>query len=89
MPRTGRKPLEGKTFVFTGSMENFTRDEAQELVGTLGARATSSVSKHTDFVVVGSDPGSKREEAENIGIQCIDEEGFHTLINKYRNSNGD
>ncbi|PLW81353.1 DNA ligase (NAD(+)) LigA [Kineobactrum sediminis] len=83
MPRPEKKPLEGKTFVFTGSLENFTRDEAKEQVEMLGARATSSVSNSTDFVVVGSDPGSKRDEAENIGVECIDEKDFEKLINKH------
>ena len=53
--------LKDKTFVFTGVLKDFTRDEAQRIVESLGGHATSSVSKNTDFVVIGSDPGSKVE----------------------------
>ncbi|MEQ9618600.1 MAG: NAD-dependent DNA ligase LigA [Deltaproteobacteria bacterium] len=72
--------LKGKTFVFTGALESMTRDEAQRLVEDHGGRATSSVTKKTDYVVAGSDPGSKLAKAESLGIEILDEEGFKRLI---------
>lgn len=73
-------PLEGKTFVFTGSLEKFTRQEARARVEALGGRATSSVSGETDFVVAGANPGSKLEEAREQKVKIIDEEKFLELI---------
>jgi len=72
--------LEGKTFVFTGKMEGYTRKEAEERVEALGARATSSVSSQTDYVVVGENPGSKLEEAREQGVEILDEEQFEELL---------
>ncbi len=76
----GERILAGKTFVFTGALEGFTRDEAQELVMRLGGRVTSSVSKKTDYLVVGKDPGSKYDEAKRLGVKILDEEGFKKLV---------
>ncbi len=67
-PAEGGRPLEGLTFVFTGGLERFSRSQAKELVEANGARATSSVSGDTDYVVVGEDPGSKLEEARERGV---------------------
>jgi len=72
--------LKGKTFVFTGELESFTRKEAESLVEKLGGRATSSVSRNTDFVVVGENPGSKFEKAKKLGIKILNEEQFKELI---------
>ena len=72
--------LEGKTFVFTGSLEKFTRDEAQTRVEALGGRATSSVSGETDYLVVGENPGSKLDEAREQDVKIIDEKEFLELI---------
>ena len=72
--------LAGKTFVFTGSLSGYTRDEAQAAVEARGARATSSVSSETDYLVVGADPGSKRERAEEAGVEILDEDGFEALL---------
>ena len=69
-------PLAGKTFVFSGALEKMTRDEAQRLVAKRGGRATSSVSGRTDYLVVGDDPGQKREDAEALDVEIIDEEAF-------------
>jgi DNA ligase (NAD+) len=73
-------PLSGKKFVFTGEIERYTRREAKDLVEKLGARATGSVSKSTDFVVVGENPGSKIEDAKKLDVKIIGEEEFLKLI---------
>jgi DNA ligase (NAD+) len=75
-----RGGLEGKTFVFTGTLPSLSRDEAEDLARSRGASVTSSVSKNTSYVVVGSDPGSKAEKAESLGVQIVDEEAFRKLI---------
>ncbi|MFH0813800.1 MAG: NAD-dependent DNA ligase LigA [Pseudomonadota bacterium] len=74
--------LQGKNFVFTGILTQFTRDEAKNLVESLGGKTTSSVSKKTDYVVVGADPGSKYENAKMLGIPLLTEDEFKTLIGK-------
>ncbi|HEV7517969.1 MAG TPA: NAD-dependent DNA ligase LigA [Thermoanaerobaculia bacterium] len=73
-------PFAGKKFVFTGGLSRIPRRQAQELVVSLGARATSSVSKGTDYVVVGEDAGSKAEDARKLGVQTLDEEAFLALL---------
>jgi len=73
-------PLEGTTFVFTGKLEKYTRQEAERLVEDLGGRATSSVSKETDYVVAGEDPGSKYDDAQKWGITIIDEKEFEQKV---------
>jgi DNA ligase (NAD+) len=78
----GPRPLAGKIFVLTGSLETLTRDAAKELIERQGGRVTSSVSKKTHFVVVGTDPGSKFDDAKRLGIPTIDEAGFKKLIGK-------
>ncbi len=70
------QPLSGKTFVFTGSLSDYTRSEAESLVEKLGGRATSSVSSRTDYVVAGENPGSKLDDAKEEGVEILDEEGF-------------
>jgi DNA ligase (NAD+) len=74
------RAVSGKTFVFTGSLENFSRDEARSLVEQAGGRVSGSVSSKTDYVVAGSDPGSKLEKAEKLGVPVVDEEAFGRLI---------
>ena len=74
-------PFSGKTFVFTGGLSSFSRDEAKARVERLGALVASSVSKKTAYVVAGSDAGSKLEQARKLGVQILDEEGFKNLIN--------
>jgi DNA ligase (NAD+) len=72
--------LAGKSFVFTGALKVLGRDEARNLVESLGGVTTSSVSKKVDFVVVGEDPGSKFNKAKELGIKTLTEEEFKKLI---------
>ena len=74
------QPLAGQTFVLTGSMESMTRDEAKGKLQALGAKVTGSVSKKTNYVVVGSDPGSKRDKAEKLGVTILDEMALVSLL---------
>jgi len=73
-------PLKGKSFVFTGELEKYTRREAKDIVEKLGGRAAGSVSKSTDYVVVGENPGSKFEDAKKLDVKIIREEEFLKLI---------
>ncbi|QLG49626.1 NAD-dependent DNA ligase LigA [Natrinema halophilum] len=78
---TGGDELEGLTFVFTGSLEDVTRSEAQELVEAHGANATSSVSGNTDYLVAGDNPGAtKREDADANDVPIVDEDEFRALL---------
>ena len=74
--------LANKTFVFTGSLEIFTRKMAQELVESHGARASSSVSKNTDYVVAGEGAGSKLAKARELGVKILTEQEFEHLLNE-------
>jgi len=78
----GQRPLEGKIFVFTGGLERFSREEAKRRVEQLGGRVTSSVSKQTDYVVAGVDPGSKLEQAKRLGVTTLTEAEFGSLLNQ-------
>ena len=80
-PKTKEKgKLAAKTFLFTGALKEFGRDEARNLVESLGGATASSVSKKVDFVVVGEDPGSKFDKAKELGIKILTEEEFKKLI---------
>ncbi len=72
--------LSGKQFVLTGSLESLTRDEAKEKIAALGGRVTSTVSKKTDYVVVGTDPGSKVEKAKKLGIEVVTEKKLKQML---------
>jgi len=76
----GKAKLAGKTFVFTGALKTYGRDEARNIVESLGGTTASSVSKKVDFVVVGEDPGSKSEKAKALGIKSLTEEEFKKMI---------
>jgi DNA ligase (NAD+) len=76
----GPKPLAGKTFVLTGGLERLSRDEAKGRIMRLGGRVTGSVSRKTDYVIVGTDPGSKAEDAQRLGVATLDETGFLRLV---------
>jgi DNA ligase (NAD+) len=75
-PDTGPKPLEGVTIVLTGGLDTLSRDEAARLAQRAGARVSSSVSRKTDFIVAGENPGSKHDEAVKLGIEIVDEREF-------------
>ncbi|MBA2253349.1 MAG: NAD-dependent DNA ligase LigA [Nitrospirales bacterium] len=74
------RSFEGKVFVFTGGLGRLSRDEAKRRVEEVGARVTSSVSKHTDYVVAGVDPGSKLDEAKRLGVTTLTESDFLALL---------
>jgi len=78
----GDLPLQGKRFVFTGTLSRFSRSEAESLVKRLGASASGSVSKNTDYVVVGESPGSKADKARELGIAILDEKAFEELLSR-------
>jgi len=79
-PARGEGPLAGKAFVLTGTLASLTRDDARGRIEGAGGRVTSSVSKKTDFVLAGADPGSKLRKAEELGIQVIDETELLALL---------
>ena len=72
--------LAGLTFVVTGGLEGFTRDSIAETITAYGGKPSSSVSKKTDYVLVGSDPGSKLAKAQELGVTVIDEARFLELL---------
>jgi len=76
----GAQTLAGMTIVVTGSLENFTRDGVTEAITERGGKAASSVSKKTDYVVVGDSPGSKAQKAVELGVRVIDEAAFQRLL---------
>lgn len=69
-----------KTFVLTGSLNDYTREEASKIIENYGGKTSSSVSKKTDYVLVGSEPGSKLTKAESLGIKIITEQEFKEMI---------
>lgn len=80
-PETRRlTKLAGKTFVVTGMLENFTRQQAELAIRQAGAKTSSSVSKKTDFVLAGANPGSKLDKAKKLGVEVVDEKRFREMI---------
>jgi DNA ligase (NAD+) len=74
------KKLEGKVFVVTGTLTTIKREEAEEKISRMGGRASSSVSKNTDYLVMGENPGSKAEKAKELGVEIINEEEFKKML---------
>jgi DNA ligase (NAD+) len=79
-PRPTGGPLEGATFVLTGSLDGFTRQQASRAIEDRGGKVASSVSEKTTYVVVGVDPGSKADKAKQLGVETLDEAAFRKLI---------
>ena len=73
-----------KTFVITGTLEKYTRDEIEEKIGLLGGKTSSSVGKKTSAVIVGANPGSKYEKAKSLGIEIWSEEEFKDKISWFK-----
>lgn len=80
--QSAETPLEGKAFVLTGGLEDFTREEASAIIEELGGRVSGSVSRKTDFVLAGRDPGSKLQKAQELGVTVIDEQEFKHLTGR-------
>ncbi|MBR7826824.1 NAD-dependent DNA ligase LigA [Actinospica sp. MGRD01-02] len=74
------QPLTGLTVVITGTLSGFTRDGAKEAAQAAGAKVAGSVSKKTSYVIVGENPGSKADKAEQLGVPVLDEDGFRALL---------
>jgi DNA ligase (NAD+) len=72
--------LSGKSFVLTGTLEKYTREQASAEIERRGGKVSSSVSKKTDFVVAGSEAGSKLGKAQKLGVKVIDEEAFTKML---------
>jgi DNA ligase (NAD+) len=79
-PAAADSPLSGKKFVFTGGLPTLARSEAKKLAESVGAKVTGSVSKNTDYVVAGEDPGTKYDKAVDLGLEILDEDGFLALV---------
>jgi DNA ligase (NAD+) len=79
-PTSENGPLAGKVFVLTGTLSTMTREQASAALERLGARVSGSVSKYTDYLVAGSEAGTKLEKARQLGVETLDEEAFRALI---------
>ena len=74
--------FEGLTFVLTGTLPTYTRDEASKIIESLGGKTSSSVSKKTSYVLEGEDAGSKLKKANELSVKVIDEQEFNKMIGK-------
>ena len=79
-PEAADSEIAGKTVVFTGTLETMTRGEAKAKAEAMGAKVSGSVSKKTDYVVVGADAGSKAKKAAELGVTVLSEEDWRALI---------
>ena len=80
MPEVQNNPFAGKTVVATGKLENYTRDGIQMKLLSLGARPASSVSKKTDYLIVGENAGSKLSKAQALGVTTLTEQEFQHML---------
>ena len=85
--KTSKSYLSGNTFVITGTLDNYSRQDVVDILESYGGTVTTSVSKNTDYLIYGSKPGSKLEKAKTLGVQTLDEIKFKELISKYKKSN--
>ena len=74
--------MSGKTFVMTGTLSNYTRQNATKIIEDMGGIVTTTVSKNTDYLLFGENPGSKYETAQNLKVRLLSEKDFVDLINK-------
>jgi DNA ligase (NAD+) len=81
-PKPTKTPAAGKTFVITGTLQGMTREEAADRIRAAGGSVSGSISKRTDFVVVGEEPGSKYRKAKDLGLSCIDQEQLLALLDR-------
>lgn len=79
---TAEKIFEGKTFVLTGTLSQFTRKEAEEIIDSLGGKVSSSVSKKTSYLLAGEEAGSKLKKANDLGVEVISEQDFNAMIGR-------
>ena len=84
--KTSKSYLSGNTFVITGTLDNYSRQDVVNILESYGGTVTTSVSKNTDYLIYGSKPGSKYEKAKSLGVQTLDESKFKELISKYKKS---
>ncbi|MDE2388413.1 MAG: NAD-dependent DNA ligase LigA [Betaproteobacteria bacterium] len=87
LPTGAAAPLSGKTFVLTGTLPTMSREDAKEKIEALGGKVSGSVSKKTDYVVVGADPGSKYDKAVSLGVPILDEAGLVSILASSRIAN--
>jgi len=85
--KTSKSYLSGQTFVITGTLDNYSRQDVVDMIESNGGSVTNSVSKNTDYLIYGTKPGSKYEKAETLEVVLLNETEFENLINKYKKSN--
>jgi DNA ligase (NAD+) len=78
----GDQPLSGLTFVITGTLPSMSRSDAKAYIESHGGKVTGSVSKKTDYLLLGADPGSKLDKARGLGVPTVDEAGLHQLVDE-------